>query len=211
MQTAQLPADNERPNYSEYVSEPPKSGGTLTANSEPEQLEPSTDPLSDIPQVGIVDSTVDGLSEPQFGGRAASSKTSATDEDSDYDQPLGPSINEPKDTLDDIESRVMQFEEIENNKKNKMPDPDAARRAVDNAVIAAGPDFNRPEPIQALNAQPFPEFNQSDDQAAPPSVPPPLPIPLPQDDEPTDTVQLKDQDQNDNNLPTPSLDEPLIL
>ena len=211
VQTAQLPADNERPNYSEYVSEPPKSGGTLTANSEPEQLEPSTDPLSDIPQVGIVDSTVDGLSEPQFGGRAASSKTSATDEDSDYDQPLGPSINEPKDTLDDIESRVMQFEEIENNKKNKMPDPDAARRAVDNAVIAAGPDFNRPEPIQALNAQPFPEFNQSDDQAAPPSVPPPLPIPLPQDDEPTDTVQLKDQDQNDNNLPTPSLDEPLIL
>ncbi|HUD03760.1 MAG TPA: hypothetical protein VMR51_03145 [Patescibacteria group bacterium] len=211
VQTAQLPADNERPNYSEYVSEPPKSGGTLTANSEPEQLEPSTDPLSDIPQVGIVDSTVDGPSEPQFGGGAASSKTSTTDEDSDHDQLLGPSINEPKDTLDDIESRVMQFEEIENNKKNKMPDPDAARRAVDNAVIAAGPDFNRPEPIQALNAQPFPEFNQSDDQAAPPSVPPPLPIPLPQDDEPTDTVQPKDQDQNDNNLPTPSLDEPLIL
>jgi hypothetical protein len=192
--------DDKQPDYSKYVSEPPQSGGTLTANSRLEALDPSTDPLSDIPQASTTDLTIDDSSKPWVDTKPALPNISPSDDDN-QDQPLGPFVDEPKDTLDDIEVHVKQYEKTVG--KKEMPDPNTARQAVDNAVTAAGPDFDRPEPIQALNAQPFPEYQHPvDSQAAPPSVPPPLPIPLPPEDEQIDGSQPADQNQDkDDNLP----------
>lgn len=207
VQTTQ-PETNNKPNYSKYVSEPPQSGGTLTANSRPEPLEPSTDPLSDIPQASTSDLTVDDSLEPQVDAKPTLPKTPLSDEDKNNDQPLGPSIDEPKDTLDDIETHVKQYEKGVDKKEDDIPDPNTARQAIDDAVSAAGPDFSRPEPIKALNAQPFPEYDHPvDPQAAPPSVPPPLPIPLPSEDEENGVPQPADQDQDKHNdlPPLPNL------
>lgn len=70
-------------------------------------------------------------------------------------------------------------------------DPDAARKAVEAAMAASGGfDPNRPEPLEALNAQPlsgvtFPSPPAQSTPTAPPAVPPPLipPFPVPPPDQ----------------------------
>lgn len=162
----------ERAQYSGYVSEPPARGGTLTANSQPEQLDPSTDPLSVIPVASIpppeqinipdelpaVDQIVDSTAgaEPNLTGQAQDSTNSAATQ-----------------SLADLESAV-KMQSVQDQPQSL--DAEAARQAVMDAVNSAGYDLNRPEPIQALNAQPLeinPELGQ------PPAVPPPLVPPFP--------------------------------
>jgi hypothetical protein len=58
------PAEEEQPEISEltsfnkFVSEPPRMGGMLTANSQPESYDPSTDPLSNIESPPVEEQTL---------------------------------------------------------------------------------------------------------------------------------------------------------
>ena len=101
------------------------------------------------------------------------------------DRRLGPDV-EPNQTLNNIEDNVRQYEDS-SPAMAAPPDTDSARKAVDEAVAAAGEDLAHPEPIQALNAQPFPSIDHA--SGAPPVLPPPLdfsqfPVPPADDNKP---------------------------
>lgn len=182
--------DSRVENLSTYVSEPPQMGGTLTASTEDNAYEPSTDPLSAIPDstfpapdVTASASTPSPLLSSEDDAesvRAPEIPTTEsvhlpTDGDTDPNKPLGPAVTD-NETLEDIERSVETFtgEEI-HQQDSSMPDAAAARQAVIDAVSANGFDPNRPEPIEALGAQPLGENlnnNQADNK--PPVVPPPI-------------------------------------
>jgi hypothetical protein len=179
----------ERP-YSSFVTEPPMMGGTLTANARPEDLEPSTDPLSAIPQADIVGlpeseaSTQSPLLSVQDDAESVlPEEVSSTDSpflqhDGEYDveKHLGPDIKND-DTLENIEATVEKYENSDQQERQQQ-DADAARRAVFEAVDNAY-DPNRPDPIESLNAQPMIDEEQLN--GSPPIMPPPIvpPFPLP--------------------------------
>jgi hypothetical protein len=166
---------------------------------------------------------------------------SATDEfESDIPviDKLGPDVHE-QDTLTEIEHAVQDFSGVApHSEPPEMPSvpaqpatddvelsTDAARQAVMDAVEAGGFDATRPEPIQALNAQEFPQsppqipevpvieplapptepivsapaieptMPPAPLQDAPPSVPPPM---LPQFPIPGAEVYEPDQDPRNN-------------
>lgn len=250
---------------SKYVSEPPANGGTLTANSEPENYDPSIDPLGEpanhnyetqeheksvvSPLLGITDDaeSVRATSMPSTDAPLLPSDgetntmpepaqdpnneiPSASDEfESDIPviDKLGPDVHQ-EDTLTDIEHAVQDFSGVAPHSEQPVEpavleaevdpglDADAARQAVMDAVQAGGFDANRPDPIQALNAQEFietppvpasPPMNPETVEAitppvepavpeepvvdAPPSVPPPM---LPQFPIPGAEVYEPDQD-----------------
>lgn len=157
--------------YSTYMTEAPKIGGTLTANSEPEALDPSTDPLSAIPQ--------GAFPAPDYSQAAKALTTDTSPEqESDFDAKaspdphLGPNVS-PDETLADIEKSVHAYAGTE-EPDTINSSTDTARQAVLDAVTATGDfDPNRPDPLQSVGSQPLQESNQS----APPSVPPPFPMP----------------------------------
>jgi hypothetical protein len=132
-------------NYSKYVSEPPKTGGVLTANSEPETLESSSDPASTSDQETDIGFSAHGKDLEPIAKETQASGIKQTD------------------NLQNIESSV-------NKNNTDIADESNARNAVQKAVDG---DFNpdMPEPIQSLNAQEF-TFD-GDDNNAPP-VPPPI-------------------------------------
>lgn len=202
---------------SKYIYEPPKTGGTLTANSQPEGLDPSTDPLTANSQDGYMvggqgvdlqpieaenkPEPVESTPSPLLSVQDDAESPSALDIQSTPDtmlpsdgesaaKPLGPEVH-TTDTLEQIEQTVGEFSgEIPHaDGESSEISADAARQAVLDAVSAAGGDYNpdRPEPIQSLNAQEFPETPEPEmpqvDQATdtPPSVPPPImpPFPIP--------------------------------
>ena len=175
----------EEPEFSKYVSEPPQTGGTLTANSIPEPLDPSTDPLSEIPAASLPISTDD--------------QNQTTDDNPQIGKTLGPDV-EPTDTLTDIEKTVGNFEGNQTEStplSADTPDENEARKAVSEAVNQAGYDADRPKPLQSLGAQPL---SDNDQTTTPPIVPPPLPFPLPPNN---DDTTITDTPNSDEKLPPP--------
>lgn len=147
----EVKSDAEEPKkYSKYVTDQPSTGGVLTANAHPEDLDPSTDPLSqqdmhDAPEVQTHGKDVKPIED---------------------DKKLGPEV-ENDETLQEIESSVQDYKE-----ENPL-DAGAAREAVQNAVEASyNPDM--PGPIQSLNAQEL-KFDDNDTPPVPPPLVPPFP------------------------------------
>lgn len=196
-------------NYGGYVSEPPKLGGTLTASGNDNQDEPAIDPLGEIPQSvfpapelppSAMPSTQSPLVSVQDDAESVAPQTVPTTEspqlvsdgETDTTKPLGPAIT-PDETLADIEKSVEDYTGNEvHGSTAAMPDTEAARQAVLDAMNATAYDANRPEPIQSLNAMPLSDqipglvTDIQDDTSTdtpPPIVPPPFPLP------PTDNNQ----------------------
>lgn len=134
---------------SKLVMNPPTMGGKLTANSEPEHLDPSTDPLSNK-------STESGHKLLSHDSGPASANT----------QPADSPANTPANqTLQDIEQNVQenmdptQDQALHNEPElpeaavdTKPADVGDARSAVEAAMSNA--DTGQVPPIAALNAQP---------------------------------------------------------
>ncbi len=241
---------------SRYIYEPPSNGGTLTASGQPENFDPSTDPMSATPQynlntqeheksvvsplLGVTDDaesvqapSMPSTETPLLSSDGETDQNPVSEPDPNADIPaasddvesdipvidkLGPEVH-AQDTLADIENAVQDFSGTAPHPASE-PDlnADAARQAVMDAVQAGGFDANRPDPIQALNAQEFietpaPQFESPAPVAeptaepiieptvppsvpeispdAPPSVPPPM---LPQFPIPGAEVYEPDQD-----------------
>lgn len=189
LNTADQPAladDNE----TRFVSEPPAMGGTLTANTEPEDemLEPSSDPLSQP--------TSENAEQPLLDrGNAPADVSSADAPQLDTPQPAPPSwmppqpwMNQPAgqapvadsttstshndQTLADIEREVdsphLKHDATDSTTESATPpDLESARDEVMKAIDST-PSSN-PEPIQALNAQPI--------ELEPPQPPADQPLP----------------------------------
>lgn len=174
------------------VTEPPVLGGTLTANSQPEGLDPVTDPLSlpvsENPQLlehtePVNNPTTNqGISPAPIGWTPPSPPEEVVNP-----KPTEP---EPSTQLSDDNTLVQLEAKVRSPHLNTEPLAalDTVREEVSQA-IAQTPSDNQP-PIQALNAQPLgdnlhqqqPPTNQND-QSPPPSTdtnaPPPVPPPIP--------------------------------
>ncbi len=155
------------------LTKPPTMGGTLTANTEPEDPEDSSDALS-LPEVESEDAPL--LSRH---GPPAAPPEPAYIKPPEADEPEQPS---ELPTVSEIEERIHEEEEdtekAEATEAEELPDPNAARYAIEEAR-AASPDTERLEPLQALNAQPVdldlgheevPEPQPTDEAAAPMSL-----------------------------------------
>lgn len=165
-----LPPPSDLP-APKLVTEPPRLGGQLTANTQPEGLDPAIDPLS-LPEVEppiLKHDSPMATSEPmqQAPELVAPEPTPAVppqihidpDGNLQVPQPIVPEANEPtigeapeeKETLSDIEQAV-QSPHLGNEPGGDSSDVDNARSAVMDAINSApNPAL---EPIAALNAQP---------------------------------------------------------
>lgn len=169
------------------MTEPPTLGSALTANTQEEPLDPTTDPFS-LPQTDKpelmdhkpstvpADQPAQAFTPPPTSWSPPALATPAP-------QPTPPAPE--KETLTEIEKSVgsphTQAEEV-----------DTARSQVDQALRAASTDTAVEEPIQALNAQPLGENLHIDENGIPstltpdpqvndPTAPPPVPPPIPFD------------------------------
>lgn len=178
---------------------PPMMGGTLTANSRPESLDPSTDPMTakDDDQTPLLDHQ-GSKDEPDTTELPAVQDIPAqpTDE-KPMDLPLPPAYTPPTDsdqpqnepapvtepvtqaesfhepTLTELEETVNQPSTPELPPEQKSPDVFDARDAVSDALASIGGSQQSVAPIQSLNAQPF---DINDQIGTPPAMPlPPQP------------------------------------
>lgn len=150
------------------VTQPPTLGGTLTANSREEQLDPVTDPLS-LPasEPPVLSPPPPAWMPPQTTPQAQPQAGPTAGEQADT--PPAPSQ-----TLTELEASVAGT-----TPKTDQPDShiDTARDEVSRALSeAAAAGSAPPEPIQALNAQPMAEnLNAAEpapvEQTAPPAAP----------------------------------------
>lgn len=173
------------------VTEPPILGGTLTANSRQNDIEPTSDPLSlpasEPPQLLDHQPATLPTMPPATPTTPLSPAPSGWTPPPALAQPK-PDTEEKK-TLTDLEKAVDSPHAQEEN-------VDTARSQVDQALRAAATDDSQPdEPVQSLNAQPLggnlhidaegnlhnllPE--QSKDKDNDPNAPPPVPPPIPFD------------------------------
>jgi hypothetical protein len=178
------------------VTEPPSLGGTLTANSRPEGLDPSTDPFSmpanENPQ--LLDHSASTPSDNQSRGISPAPVGWTPPTPEPVSQPPTPEPeSSPKNPTSD--STLVQLEaEVHSPHLNNEPLAalDTVREKVDEALAqnSSGPQT----PIEALNAQPLGENLHPQDQAQPeqvspadmqppqvidPNAPPPVPPPIP--------------------------------
>jgi hypothetical protein len=178
------------------MTEPPSMGGTLTANSQGEQMDPATDPLS-MPQseppalFGRKNKEEPDKSSPKPKPKAHKPKKAPSPQPPPTSQPPAGKPDDNK-TLTDIEKSVVSPHSA------TLSELEAARGEVNKALTdsSSGPD----KPLEALNAQPMggelhdseraqgaqsdakpPVPSADDDSAAddsdsPPPVPPPIPF-----------------------------------
>ncbi len=197
--------------YSHYVgSRPPENPINSNILSPDEQ--PMVDPLAEIPTSTPVDEiapkkaghtespllttqhdaesppALSVPSTPDSGNRLASDGESVVEPLTT--KPLGPEVKE-NETLEDIEKKVLSYEE---SAQANLPQPsdgdaeaEAARQAVLNAMDEAG-NFNpdRPEPLESMGAVEFPSPQTENGSQSPsakdepaPEVPPPFIPPFP--------------------------------
>lgn len=178
---SEMPQDNMQPSSPEVsgnpklVTEPPSLGGTLTANSRPEGLDPSTDPFS-----------MPSAENPQMLDRSpkpnSNNQPAMTPAPQGWNPPAPQQPVLPVDaTLTDLEAAVGSPHVMNTEGLNDV------RNDV-NRALAQNPSPNDP-PIAALNAQPLgeqlhqsqqpttaPETSAPADPNAPPPVPPPIPF-----------------------------------
>ena len=162
------------------ITQPPTMGGTLTANSQPETLDPGTDPLGATQPQGPILShdskpSESPLAAPLDGAPAptaqdiigATPKNAFIPDSPAPSEPLIPSQSsslpeEPVDTLSDLEKIVdsphLDKDQSTTDSLEATTTPtddgiDVARDAVNDAVIGTTPQIV--EPIQSLNARPM--------------------------------------------------------
>lgn len=179
---------------SRLMTQAPTINGMLTANTQPEGLDPSTDPLSSATSKNMpflnhnpsavgssylqprsnIDGYVPDVTTPAFTPPPASWSPPA------YSAPttsLTPASNSGSQTLSDLEQSVKSSHVAD----SVIEHLDSARDEVSRALTGSEPT---PQPVQALNAQqlgnplhPAPqEVSVVDDPNSPPSVPPPIPF-----------------------------------
>jgi hypothetical protein len=168
-----------------FAMEPPKVGGTLEPST-PTEPTNTVDPLGGIPQgmFPAPDYSNDAKKLVQDTNKSATASTESDfDSINSPDPYLGPQIT-PDKTLSDIEKTVGVFRgDVVHPNVNMVPDADAARQAVLDAVGAQGFDANRPKPLESIGSQPLsgepepPKIDNTAPMPAPPSVPPPFPMP----------------------------------
>ncbi|GAC1500026.1 MAG: hypothetical protein NVS1B10_03320 [Candidatus Saccharimonadales bacterium] len=189
---------------SKLVTEPPTLGGTLTANSTQEALEPTTDPLS-LPsseQPRLLDRR-----QPPAETSQPESPISSSISNPEPRIPISPmtppptnwqppsdstQTSNPNPYPDGVNPSLTQLEETVKRAENESQSLDQARtdvnRALNNPEAIAS---EIPEPINALGAQPLGDNLHNADNAQPPQVdepvqqtepinlPPPVPPPIP--------------------------------
>ena len=211
--------------FSNYMTQAPANGGTFTGAGL-DDLEPSIDPLSAIPEAPIPslpEQNPQNAVEPQY---------SSADLQEPSDQPIqqegvvgveGATFLETdaegKDLIQksmaDLEASVKASGQPFGQSDAAGIDADAARQAVNSAVESSDYDGGHPQPAAALNAMPLGEdLHQANEQSqssedmttqAPPSVPPPLVPPFSS----VDGGQSSDNDdKNEPNLSVPSMPLP---
>lgn len=123
-----------------FLNEPPSMGGQLTANTDQENEEPSTDPLS---------SPVGG-EQPAILSRNSGPATPDMTPPPDGWMPKNeePVAEESTSTPESTQTLA----ELESSVKSKEDSAEAAREEIDKALNDVTPP---PEPVQALNAQPL--------------------------------------------------------
>jgi hypothetical protein len=180
------------------VTEPPKLGGTLTANSESEHLDPVTDPLS-LPE----------SEPPQLLERKDSNSSippaSAPADTPSTQPPAGPSVTPPEPSApvpDAKNNNDVTLTDLERSVNSPHVDP-ASLNTMRNEVDKALSSTASTDPIEALNAQPLggdlhPSQNSQPTSLTPdvPSVPPP---PTP----PSTPAASDDSKEDDSNDPPP--------
>lgn len=205
----------EQPNLSDnfdqtpkLVTEPPVLGGTLTANSQPEGLDPVTDPFSmpasENPQLLEHSEPTNNpanqvVSPAPFGWTPPPSPQPpipppAPEPTPDF-QPQAPEP-QPQTPINDNNTLVQLEAKVRSPHLNNEPLAalDTVREEVNQAIVGTPNDVQRP--IEALNAQPLgdnlhdqltvPDQSQSPMDATPPApsvtdptAPPPVPPPIP--------------------------------
>ena len=177
---------------SKLLTEPPTLGGTLTANSTEEALDPTSDPLSlpatDAPQLldHKSDMRLPSIPEPPAPAPAAPPPTQF----SPPPNPPAGSNNGPGPVVDDHDRTLTELESSLGSPHAAAENLDTARDEVDRALAGASADGAVADaPIQGLSAQPLggplhddtaqPDPLQNTGSAAstlPPPVPPPIPF-----------------------------------
>lgn len=170
------------------VTEPPKLGGTLTANSEGEHLDPVTDPFS-LPQ-----SEAPALLTPP--PEAWQPPAPAAPAQAPPPAPVPPPPA-PK-TVPDDSTTLTEIEKSVDSPHLAPADIDAVRGEVDKALAGSAED----EPITALNAQPLGGGLHAGDQPAPPAPSAPAPAPA-ASDTPSDTQGQGDDPDAPPPVPPP--------
>ena len=125
-------------------SKEPSTGGTLTANTKPEGLSPSVDPLaSNQPQDGPTlehgKSSIDGQNKTRADLDSS--------QDSSFTEDLG---SKDSDATDGTNGQTSK----QDTQKAQSPDLDSARDAVEDAAEQSSDD-NRPDPLAAIGSQPL--------------------------------------------------------
>lgn len=146
-------SDNEEvPKTPKLVDKPPMLGGRLTANTEPEGLEASSDPLSQTSEEKgplldhnspSVDNVLKSVSESDYGPKPPS--VNETEEPKQGDE-----NNKDKQTPTGAENLVDGSSTVDDSHKPL----DNLRQAVDQASIS-GPDNSLPQPTFAVGSTPL--------------------------------------------------------
>jgi hypothetical protein len=164
---AEAPAEvAENSEGSRLMTEPPTLGGTLTANSRPDDimLEPTSDPLTQnasMPNQPLLDHDIVPENNPQPAPPDWMPPQPWMDQPPQAPEPATqPFVPAPDETLAQIEH------DVDSPHLDGLSDVDSARDEVMKAM-AAVPDTN-PDPIQALNAQPI-DLNETQQLPVPPA------------------------------------------
>lgn len=160
---------------SNMILQPPSMGGQLTANSEPEQYSPSTDPLSNAENDGPLLSHDAPQTE---AAQTLSEIEKSLNSPHVADQPTEQPVAMPPAPAEEFMPPASVSEEVP-----PPPAPDDARDAVQKAVEALQ-DY-RPEPTEAVGSTPVDlDLGHDEEPPQPPPAsndnpPPPVPPPLP--------------------------------
>lgn len=166
------PEDEEKPSGSPFVLHPPSLGGTLTANSRPEDLAPSTDSLSLPPVSGPLLSHDAPPAQPDTAQPQESVVPPAAKPEPHHDEPFAPQnkasdgypdpyiettpTEDAPQTLADIEKAVDSPHVQQAGATGKDDEPPALGEARDAVMQAINSNPDNPlEPVEALNAQPL--------------------------------------------------------
>jgi hypothetical protein len=221
-ETPEPPAGDHVSSGPQLVTEPPKLGGDLNANTQPEGLDPAIDPLS-LPSSSESSQLLDRSSVPasppprrqpsplpQLDKPGTDSFTSPP---ASWSPPpaTNPNLNSP--VTPTVGSTVLPgpatgqpqtLTEIEKSVKSPHVDPaqlDTARDEVSKALSDSAPAA--PAPIQALNAQPL-----GNDLHPPPQAPLPTVTPSNKPVLPLGSTPTESADTNPQPAPSPDMISP---
>ncbi len=203
------------------VTEPPSMGGTLTANSAQEKLDPVTDPFSvpssEHPKLfERKNDTLSTTNPPESPHSEPKGKSSSPASTSPVITPTPILTSTPVDAQDfsstdqpinTPEPSLIELEESAKSPTAKPADLESVRDDIDRALsTSAATEHEQPEPIDALNAQPLgddlhPYEAASVSTTEPASTPAPGLGPAPADDQSAATSSGPKVD--DPNAPPP--------